>query len=453
MQTSQETKSQKKNNKKKEEEKVGSYTTDRIKKDIKIIDETGGASAEIYLKSKEFQEDDYGKTFLYSASDFHYSIANSMTDMNKGFLMADRLSPKKDLSKREKILQKYNSQMKNLKSQMQSCVNRKSYANSLLVTMDHEFETLTDSIKLEESSLLLLNNSLQAIKHIVESTWSSEDLINHFKEFYLEFKARDKESRKLVQCNNLSNSFKTSEANLNNLGWLLSEDFKIATLLLKMLSSLLSKEWRDVDFSQNPLHMFDTIANFREFLLKILEDSVASFAGDEGDGLFGYSRLQEKEFENGKKTVDAYLTILLQNTIYHHLRQFISVKWNPMTQHNLTDFFEKWINLMPLRLYIHILVSYVEPKLKFEINKVSISNIVESSFYSWISPWIKIFDQISSQHNLKIWDSLKVTIRLCLIQILKEWHPSNTEITTEIQKWRTIRWKGNWPLKDNKILK
>ena len=328
---------------------------------------------------------------------------------------------------------------------MQSWVNRKSYSNSLLVTMEHELESLAENIKIEENSLLALNNSLQAIKHIVESTSTSEELINSFKEFYLEFKSKSKESKRMINCNNIDYYlYSNNRSDYFYLGWLLAEDFKIATMLLNMLSSILSKQSRGVDFANNPLHMFDTIANYREFLLKILEDSVTSFAGEEGDGLFGYSRLQEKEFEHGKKTVDAYLTILLQNTLYHHIRQYISVKWNPLEQQNLTEFFDKWINLMPLRLYIHILVSYIEPKLKLEVNKIGIINIWQNSFYSWMSPWIKIFDQISSQHNLKICDSLKVTIRLKLIQILKDWHPSNGEVTCEIQKWKTVYDENSW---------
>lgn len=214
--------------------------------------------------------------------------------------------------------------------------------------------------------------------------------------------------------------------------------------MLKLLSQSIAKEAKSYDFLNNPLYLFDTIASYREFLLKILEDNVTSLSGEEGEGMFGYSRLQEAEIENGKKIIDAYLSILLQNTLYQSLRQFISVRWNPVTEAHLVNFFDKWKNLMPARLYVHTLMSYIEPKLKMEINKLSARSAIETSLFSWLSPWIELFEQVSTQHELKLYDAFRVTVRLKLIQILKEWHPSNNEMTQEIQRWRKVYDENSW---------
>jgi len=211
-------------------------------------------------------------------------------------------------------------------------------------------------------------------------------------------------------------------------------------MLCKILCHTLGKEAKQVDFLTQPLILFDTVASFREFLLKILEDNISNLEGEEADGLFGYSRLQEKELANGKQIIEAYLTILLKDTLYHNLRQFISVKWDPVEEIHLINFFEKWSNLIPLRLYNHILSSYVIPKLKQEMDKIDSKQAISHSFFDWVSPWVDILDKNSPKDA----QTFRVAIRLKLVQFMKEWSPSNNELTKEIQKWRKLYDDNNW---------
>lgn len=288
--------------------------------------------------------------------------------------------------------------------------------------MEHELERLSEDIEADEKSLKQLKEFQLTLNEIVGTQTNSHDLIDTFKELYSN-----------------SNGNPYSSIDIFDL-----ESFNCGTLLLKLLCSQVSKEAKNVDFMKNPLYLFDTFASYREFLLKVLEDNVSTLAGDGGEGLFGYSRLQEKEVENGKKIVDAYISILFQNTLYHNLRQFVSVKWNPTTEPELAQFFEKWKNLIPSKMFVHMLIAYIEPKLKSELLKITSSNILDKLLHNWLADWVGIFEQISNEHDLELADSFKVTIRLKLIQLLKDWHPSNAALTQEIQKWRDVYDEKSW---------
>ena len=95
MKTSKETKEVKR---KKNVEDVSIDKEIINRKSMKIIDETGGAGREMYLRNQEFMEDDYGKLNLriFDERDIsdrreliNWCIANSMADMKKGFLQSD----------------------------------------------------------------------------------------------------------------------------------------------------------------------------------------------------------------------------------------------------------------------------------------------------------------------------------------------------------------------------
>jgi hypothetical protein len=258
----------------------------------------------------------------------------------------------------------------------------------------------------------------------------SDDLINEFKKLYLETTKGQKSGHR-------QNKYVSIDV-------FATDQFNLATVLIKLLTKILKEETAKVDFLKKPLEFFHIFAHFREFLLKILEDSVSSFGGDESQGLFGYSRLQEKELENGKKIIDAYLNILFLNSLYPSLKKFITSEWNPKDHPELKEFFNKWQNLMEHRLFIHILIAFIEPSLKIELEDVTSQSIETHSLFNWISPWMELFSDLSNQYDLKIGESLRVTVRLKLMKILKDWHPSNSILTQEIQKWRYIYDENSW---------
>ena len=161
----------------------------RMFKDMKIIDETGGQAEALFLKNQNYGSipgnslaplvDKFSRIRLNG-----YIIDTSMEDMRKGFLTADRVESKPVLTRRGRVLQKYNNQKELMKSQLLSCVNKKSYCDSLLVAMTKELETLNEAIQQDESSIQQLREYHESVKKIVSDAKDSNTLIDTFKKLY-----------------------------------------------------------------------------------------------------------------------------------------------------------------------------------------------------------------------------------------------------------------------------
>lgn len=348
----------------------------RMMKSLNIIDESGGAFSNEFIATG----------MVLNPNKF--TLDKSMEDMRKGFLLSDRVDSKAEKSKRSKIISKYTSIKMNMKSMLQSSVNKKAYSTSQISTLENELKATKENIGLYESRLKRMEEFKTKVDALLKKTANnSYDLISNFKQFYLEIsKPQESEPSKPSQLS--QNSEDISKIDIFSYS-----KFNIITVLLKQLIPLISKEAGNIDFIDRPLAMYDTVTSFRELLLKILEDNVTSMGGDDDHSLFGNSRMLEKELENGKKIVNSYLKVLFD---------------------------------------------YIIPKLKNELSKVSNTNFPEKGLYSWLSPWLNLLEIVSQTKGIEIFSAFKVVLRLKLIQLLQNWQPHETRISSEIIKFQSI---------------
>lgn len=177
-------------------------------------------------------------------------------------------------------------------------------------------------------------------------------------------------------------------------------------------------------------------------MLKVLEDNV-NHSGQEGtDGIFGIDRMQEKQLQDGKQVINSYLCVLLKDTIYHKLRQFLAVEWDPVEQKELRVFFEKWENLLPVNFYSHVLSAYLVPKLEQKVQNFTVKDLRGSSIYGWVSPWLE--NEKLATYCPQDSNTFRVSLRLKLAQFIKEWTPENNLLTSEIKKFKPIYEESSW---------